>query len=268
MKCGALGSDASDVDFNEYQTPTEIRKIKKLTDLESGYGDRESSKSRSWLQNASSIIKKVKLLKKQFDHKLSRVKLFKEWENDSDYSSFSLDSCLTGQNTVEGCGVRHNVETSQSHADLAQNPSSGEYTFEEKVNSVENESSVDTSLSSWLPPKWAHQGGNNRCVISKTPGDRPIIGMVGAHWNDDEQPKLWDGNGIPNTTCKYKEDQKVSWHATPFEERLEKALSEDKFTGDRKQIGKVPLPPIDLDEKDECKPSNHSESGCILISGS
>ncbi|XP_020256242.1 uncharacterized protein LOC109833106 [Asparagus officinalis] len=41
--------------------------------------------------------------------------------------------------------------------------------------------------------------------------------------------KVWNGNGIPNTTTKYMEDKKVSWHATPFEERLEKALSDDKL---------------------------------------
>ncbi|KAH7286993.1 hypothetical protein KP509_32G032000 [Ceratopteris richardii] len=35
----------------------------------------------------------------------------------------------------------------------------------------------------------------------------------------------WDGKGIPNSTTKYKEDQKVSWHATPFEVRLERALA-------------------------------------------
>lgn len=29
------------------------------------------------------------------------------------------------------------------------------------------------------------------------------------------------------------QDQKVSWHATPFEERLEKALSEDNFISQR-----------------------------------
>ncbi|XP_026427886.1 protein JASON-like isoform X3 [Papaver somniferum] len=69
---------------------------------------------------------------------------------------------------------------------------------------------------------------------SKTPEeDRPILGTVAAHWNDDEPtrvlPKWWDGNGIPNSTNKYKEDQKVSWHATPFEVRLEKALSDESL---------------------------------------
>ncbi|CAA6669883.1 unnamed protein product [Spirodela intermedia] len=87
---------------------------------------------------------------------------------------------------------------------------------------------------------------------SKSPVDRPIIGMVAAHWNDDEttgiSPKLWDGNGIPNSTNKYKEDQKVSWHATPFEERLEKALSDEKLYPQRKlPNGK----PIKFDEREE-----------------
>ncbi|KAI3778631.1 hypothetical protein L2E82_08012 [Cichorium intybus] len=61
------------------------------------------------------------------------------------------------------------------------------------------------------------------------------------HWNNNNGDKIswWDGNGIPNTTNKYKEDQKVSWHATPFEERLEKALSDDKFITERKQIGQT-----------------------------
>jgi hypothetical protein len=39
--------------------------------------------------------------------------------------------------------------------------------------------------------------------------DRPIMGMAAAHWKDEEPenltPKLWDGNGIPNSTKKYKE---------------------------------------------------------------
>ncbi|XP_010469791.1 PREDICTED: protein JASON-like isoform X2 [Camelina sativa] len=83
---------------------------------------------------------------------------------------------------------------------------------------------------------WVKQGSDkNMEALSITHGDRPIIGMVAAHWNEKEQslisPKWWDGNGIPNSTNKYKEDQKVSWHATSFEERLEKALSEEGGRG-------------------------------------
>ncbi|KAG6508952.1 hypothetical protein ZIOFF_034334 [Zingiber officinale] len=70
--------------------------------------------------------------------------------------------------------------------------------------------------------------------------DRPIIGTAAAYWNDAELlldfQKEWDGNGIPNTTTKYKEDQKVNWHATPFEERLEKVLSADKHLPQRKLL--------------------------------
>ncbi|KAL3624636.1 hypothetical protein CASFOL_031304 [Castilleja foliolosa] len=83
----------------------------------------------------------------------------------------------------------------------------------------------------------------------RTPGDRPIMGPLAAHWNDDNlsrvSPECWDGNGIPNSTSKYKEDQKVSWHATPFEVRLEKALSEDT----RKPVSGTP--PVEYDETEE-----------------
>ncbi|KAA8524168.1 hypothetical protein F0562_010401 [Nyssa sinensis] len=131
-----------------------------------------------------------------------------------------------------------------------------------RETSVEKELKVDASLSSWLKPQPSNQDGSNQCFDSsssenarfgRNPGDRPIIGMVAAHWNEDEpprvSPKWWDGNGIPNSTNKYKEDQKVSWHATPFEERLEKALSEDSSISQRKHING--MPPVDFDENEE-----------------
>ncbi|KAL5977202.1 hypothetical protein ACLOJK_021544 [Asimina triloba] len=109
---------------------------------------------------------------------------------------------------------------------------------------------VEASLADWLKPVSASDKRSQSSFSSgKTPTarcsdiERPILGMVAAHWNDDEpsqiSPKWWDGNGIPNSTNKYKEvalpcsipfqDQKVSWHATPFEERLEKALSDERL---------------------------------------
>lgn len=78
-------------------------------------------------------------------------------------------------------------------------------TFDEK------ESKVHTSLSSWLKPPSSIQDGNNQMLGfgRRTPGDRPILGTVAAHWNEEEpsriSPKWWDGNGIPNSTNKYKE---------------------------------------------------------------
>lgn len=50
---------------------------------------------------------------------------------------------------------------------------------------------------------------NMEALSTITHGDRPSIGMVAAHWNQEEpsqiSPKWWDGNGIPNSTNKYKE---------------------------------------------------------------
>ncbi|KAF5744045.1 hypothetical protein HS088_TW08G00637 [Tripterygium wilfordii] len=37
----------------------------------------------------------------------------------------------------------------------------------------------------------------------------------------------------PELATAMSEDQKVRWHATPFEERLEKALSEESFISQR-----------------------------------
>uniref|UniRef100_A0A6N2KLV4 Uncharacterized protein n=1 Tax=Salix viminalis TaxID=40686 RepID=A0A6N2KLV4_SALVM len=52
------------------------------------------------------------------------------------------------------------------------------------------------------------------------------------------------------STNKYKEDQKVSWHATPFEERLEKALSEESFITQRKPVSGRPIVFDECEESD------------------
>ncbi|XP_057472578.1 protein JASON-like [Actinidia eriantha] len=127
--------------------------------------------------------------------------------------------------------------------------------------SLEKELNVESSLSSWLKPSSTNEDGNFhhsgsisvvKTQLGRTPGERPIIGMVAAHWNEVEPhnlAKYWDGNGIPNSTNKYKEDQKVSWHATPFEERLEKALSEETSIPQRKHINRAM--PVAFDETEE-----------------
>ncbi|KAE9614842.1 hypothetical protein Lalb_Chr04g0248951 [Lupinus albus] len=132
-----------------------------------------------------------------------------------------------------------------------------------KTVSKENELKEEASLSSCLKPASITQEVKNKAMetaysqtqyLHKTPAsDRPIIGLVAAHWKADDdshisRPKWWDGNGIPNSTTKYKEDQKVNWHATPFEERLEKALSEGSLISQRKLVsGKQ----VDFDEIEE-----------------
>lgn len=117
-----------------------------------------------------------------------------------------------------------------------------------------------SSLSCWLKPSSAD--GESQSDIEgsmgKQPGyeksvftDVPIFVASGLNWDNDNPtpvlPKAWDGNGIPNTTTKYKEDQKVSWHATPFEERLLKVLSDEKPHHQRKISGKL----IQLEENTE-----------------
>lgn len=132
----------------------------------------------------------------------------------------------------------------------------------------------DATLSSWLKPPWTSDDGDCRNHgaasrrkpnIGKDLGDRPIIGLVAAHWNEQEEalhvsPKWWDGNGIPNSTTKYKEDQKVCWHATPFEERLEKALSEETFP-QRKPITGTPIR-LDEMEGDDTATSRNQSISC------
>eukprot|EP00268_Persea_americana_P002162 TRINITY_DN10641_c0_g2_i2.p1 TRINITY_DN10641_c0_g2~~TRINITY_DN10641_c0_g2_i2.p1 ORF type:complete len:462 (-),score=99.18 TRINITY_DN10641_c0_g2_i2:434-1819(-) len=70
---------------------------------------------------------------------------------------------------------------------------------------------------------------------SRSPDEIPIVGTVGSYWNHsdmgvDSSSSQRSGSGvkgIPNTTSKYREDKKVNWHSTPFEVRLERALTND-----------------------------------------
>ncbi|RDX91154.1 Protein JASON, partial [Mucuna pruriens] len=151
-----------------------------------------------------------------------------------------------------------------------------------KKMSYENEGKVEESLSSWLKPAAVILEERNKRMeiaynqLRKTPAERPIIGMVAAHWTEDEDsqvppPKWWDGNGIPNSTNKYKEDQKVSWHATPFEERLEKALSEESVISQRKDVCGKSIPFDETEESDtalsQLQSSTHPQSvGVEMVS--
>ncbi|XP_017984350.1 PREDICTED: DNA ligase 1 [Theobroma cacao] len=65
---------------------------------------------------------------------------------------------------------------------------------------------------------------------SRSPDEMPIIGTVGTYWSHHVSTTKDSGSatsfkGIPNTTSKYREDKNVSWHSTPFETRLERALN-------------------------------------------
>lgn len=86
-------------------------------------------------------------------------------------------------------------------------------------DSVGQDLKLEASLSPWLRAPSSNLDGKDEHIgpnvaanfkYRRTPIDRPILGMVAAHWNDDDEasrisPKWWDGNGIPNSTNKYKE---------------------------------------------------------------
>lgn len=85
-------------------------------------------------------------------------------------------------------------------------------------SSVGKDLKVEASLSAWLKSAASTNDDDNKTKggsssrnshFARNPGDRPIIGMVAAHWNEEETPQIgpkwWDGNGIPNSTNKYKE---------------------------------------------------------------
>lgn len=79
----------------------------------------------------------------------------------------------------------------------------------------------------FISPKTTTAELNFTRVMDMDPEDRPIFGSLADHWEAAWATKrpTWDGKGIPNSTNKYREDQKVMWHATPFEERLAQALA-------------------------------------------
>lgn len=73
------------------------------------------------------------------------------------------------------------------------------------------------TLSAWLRPPPSGTVNETKSgeilptrILGLTPGSRPILGVLSASYlnrdkSSDVSTKCWDGNGIPNTTTKYKE---------------------------------------------------------------
>ncbi|CAN6206973.1 unnamed protein product [Urochloa humidicola] len=111
-----------------------------------------------------------------------------------------------------------------------------------------DEKNASLSLSHWVK---SSKDVENQGDVKGAAGDqsydecsfrseKPVFIASDLNWDIENptprSPKTWDGNGIPNTTTKYKEDQKVSWHATPFEERLLRVLSDKEHCPPRKVV--------------------------------
>nr|XP_024356779.1 uncharacterized protein LOC112272852 isoform X2 [Physcomitrium patens] len=87
----------------------------------------------------------------------------------------------------------------------------------------------------FVSPKTTTSELNFTRVMDLDPEERPIFGSLADHWEAAWATKrsAWDGKGIPNSTHKYREDQKVMWHATSFEERLAQALASQEAIPER-----------------------------------
>ncbi|XP_020206653.1 protein JASON [Cajanus cajan] len=133
-------------------------------------------------------------------------------------SQFVYPTCNPGENVFRYKILEEKdfnpEENSSDLSDLAEHALNGTPAPEKgsKKISNENEAVVKSNLSSRLSPE--------SVIAEHSP--------ISLKWLGD--------NGIPNSTNKYKEDQKVKWHATPFEVRLDKALSEENFISQRKLV--------------------------------
>ncbi|KAG0515571.1 hypothetical protein BDA96_10G289800 [Sorghum bicolor] len=121
-----------------------------------------------------------------------------------------------------------------------------------KSNSDEKNAAL--SLSRWLKSSStdAENQGDVKCPAKDQSNEKPVFMTSDLNLDTDNPtprlPKAWDGNGIPNTTTRYKEDQRVNWHTTPFEQRLLKVLSDEDRCPPRKVVrGKL----FQLEEKAE-----------------
>ncbi|XP_057792871.1 protein JASON-like isoform X2 [Salvia miltiorrhiza] len=256
------------------ETPIKIRKaLEKWEDASAQIEAQKSLKFDSWLPNAS--MEKLKLEKQSNESSTlagscSFLDTPSSCMTDGHYTGGISSTSVQGgdiHNAAEiqasdrtaississeqsGSADAHSVTRPLSYPNMEEFDEGGEdsalchHGESNEQNDVEDANDEEGGLTSWFKPISAKQSGSNKQFSSissqnkKPPADRPILGMVAAHWNDveapNDPPKWWDGNGIPNSTNKYKEDQKVSWHATPFEERLEKALSEESLISQRK----------------------------------
>ncbi|PUZ59557.1 hypothetical protein GQ55_4G051900 [Panicum hallii var. hallii] len=120
----------------------------------------------------------------------------------------------------------------------------------ELSNTNSDEKNAAFSLSHWVKTSSTtdveNQGdvkgaaGDQSYDECSFPTERPGFNASDLGWDIENPtprlPKTWDANGIPNTITRYKEGQRVSWHTTPFEERLLKVLSDEEHRPPRKVV--------------------------------
>lgn len=152
-----------------------------------------------------------------------------EFDFDQSYSSSSSKNSTSTKPEIAGTRIRshfvHSTSNLNENASLCKLPKDSNESLEQAKVQDFKEKTGNESPTSTICEGNLEENSNEKYRIGKiisneksnknmealciTPGDRPIIGMVAAHWNEKEQskisPKWWDGNGIPNSTNKYKE---------------------------------------------------------------
>ncbi|XBI84443.1 hypothetical protein VPH35_092751 [Triticum aestivum] len=137
------------------------------------------------------------------------------------------DECSLFQNSEGSVSSYNKTSDSTPFVEKCQATDVTVHARRNKVITTNSGSDVEfPSLSQWLKPPSSSKAIRDESYTSDTfnsakssDEDRPIIGMVAAHWKSEEPdnftPKWWDGKGIPNSTNKYKEVKSIS-HSLNF----------------------------------------------------
>eukprot|EP00850_Spirogloea_muscicola_P005524 SM000025S08419 [mRNA] locus=s25:619083:631737:- [translate_table: standard] len=137
-------------------------------------------------------------------------------------------------------GLVQDLRQSSSLPRTWRSPSAG------RASDSEQSLLVRAAAANWLPP---HFGGSNAAAGS--PSQRAL--------------RAPSPPGIPNSTNKYSEDQTVRWHHTPFEERVERAVSRQEEAHSRRQLFKESRMALKASEHDDLPKRTYLVSGRLSL---
>eukprot|EP00850_Spirogloea_muscicola_P012922 SM000085S23272 [mRNA] locus=s85:459863:472570:+ [translate_table: standard] len=137
-------------------------------------------------------------------------------------------------------GLMQNLRQSSSLPRTWRSPSAG------RASDREQSLLVRAAAAHWLPP---HVGGSDEAFGS--PSQRSLRAPLPP--------------GIPNSTNKYSEDQTVRWHHTPFEERVERAVSRQEEAHSRRQLFKESRLALKASEHDDLPKRTYLVTGRLSL---
>eukprot|EP00850_Spirogloea_muscicola_P005778 SM000027S09559 [mRNA] locus=s27:72145:77488:+ [translate_table: standard] len=137
-------------------------------------------------------------------------------------------------------GLIQNLRQSSSLPRTWRSPSAG------RASDREQSLLVHAAAAHWLPP---HVGGSDAAIGS--PSQQAL--------------RAPSPPGIPNSTNKYSEDQTVRWHHTPFEERVERAVSRQEEAHSRRQLFKESRLALKASEHDDLPKRTYLVTGRLSL---